>query len=181
MLKTTSGLTIIIRQEMPDDHIEVNELVDTAFTTVHPDADDVADYLIEVRKKDTYIPELAFVAALPGGRIVGQVTLYKTDIVTETGRITQLVLSPICVHPDFFRKGIAREMIIYALSKAKETGYIAVFLQGNPRFYEKFGFEPACKYGIYHEKDADRNAEYFMVHVLTPGGLDGISGVTDYE
>jgi len=186
MIKTKSGLEISIRQETPDDYPEVNALVDTAFTFYRatynvPGEDDTADYLIAVRQKDTYIPELAFVAVLPDGKIAGQITLYHTDIITATNRITQLVLSPISVLPEFHKRGIAREMITYALAKAKEMGYVAVFLQGNPRFYEKFGFEPAYKHGIYHERDKERSAEYCMVNILTPGGLDGVTGVTYYE
>jgi len=72
-------------------------------------------------------------------------------------------------------------MIAYALDKAKAMGYKAVFLQGDPRFYEKFGFVPAYKYGIYHETDPAGNAEYCMVNVLVTGALDGITGMTYYE
>ena len=181
MIKTKSGLEITIRRETQDDYAAVNELVDKAFSTTHLSVDDTAEYLIRVRKKDTFIPDLSFVAVLCDGTAIGQITLYKTDIIMETGRITQLVLSPISVLPEFFGKGIAREMITYALAKAKEMGYTAVFLQGNPRFYEKFGFEPACNYGIYHKDDKERNAEYCMVNVLVPNGLDGITGTTYYD
>ena len=181
MIKTKSGLEINIRQETPDDYPEVNELVDKAFSYNHPGKDDTADYLIEVRKQDTFIPELSFVAESSNGRIVGQIMLYKTDIISEINRITQLVLSPISVLPEFFEKGIAREMIVYALAKAKEMGYIAVFLRGDPAFYEKFGFEPTYKYEIHHQTDKEKNSEYCMVNVLAPGGLDGITGVTYYK
>jgi predicted N-acetyltransferase YhbS len=72
-------------------------------------------------------------------------------------------------------------MIVHALSKAKEAGYTAVFLQGDPQFYGKFGFIPAHRLGIYHQTDPTRKAEHCMVHLLTPGALDGIAGMTDYE
>ena len=181
MITTKSGLSIRIRKETPDDYAKVHELVDRAFSTTHLGDDDTAEYHAKVRKKDTFVPDLSFVAELADGSIVGQVTLFHTDIITETGRIKQLVLSPISVLPEYFGKGIAREMIGFALSKARGMGYVAVFLQGNPRFYEKFGFEPSYKYDIYHEKDEDRNAEYCMVNVLVPGGLDGITGQTYYQ
>lgn len=72
-------------------------------------------------------------------------------------------------------------MIAHALAKATAMGYAAVFLQGNPRFYKKFGFEPTYPHGIYHEIDKEKNAEYCMVKLLVPGGLDGITGVTYYD
>jgi predicted N-acetyltransferase YhbS len=178
-MTTKTGLEINIRQETPKDHTEVNELVYRAFAA--KGHFDTADYLKEVRKKDTFVPELSFVAALENGKIVGQITLYKTDVITDKGRITQLVLSPISVLPEFFNNGIAREMITFALGKAKEMGYAAVFLQGNPNFYKKFGFEPTYKYKIYHEIDKERNADYCMVNILLSGALDGISGLTYYN
>ena len=176
---TGSGLKICIRQETPADYEAVNEVVYQAFASKNEF--DTKEYLIAVRKKDTFVPQLSFVATLPNGTIVGQITLYHTDIITDTKRITQLVLSPISVLPPFFNRGIAREMIRYALQAAKDMGYIAVFLQGNPRFYEKFGFMPTYRCGIYHEIDKDKNAEYCMVHVLWPGALDDITGTTYYE
>lgn len=181
MIKTKTGLDIIIRQETPCDYTVVNQMVFDTFATVSDDFAETMEYFIAVRKKETFIPELSFVATLPDGRIVGQITLYKTDIITPTKRITQLVLSPISVLPAFFKQGIAREMIGYALQRAKEMGYFAVFLQGNPRFYEKFGFEPTYRYGIYHQIDKDKNAEYCMVNELFPGSLDGIQGTTYYD
>lgn len=174
-------MEIDIRPETPDDYTKINELVDKAFSTTHLGKDDTADYFIEVRKKNTFIPELSLIAQLSDGKIVGQIALYHTDIITNTDRITQLVLSPISVLPEYFNKGIAREMISYALTKAKGLGYKAVFLQGNPRFYEKFGFEPTYKYGIYHQIDKEKNAEYCMVNVLVPEALNGITGVTYYN
>jgi len=181
MITTKSGLKITIRQEKPADYTEVNALIDVSFAINDADAGDTADYFTAVRKKDIFVPELSLVAVLTDGKIVGQVALYETDIITETDRIVQLVLSPISVLPAFFNRGIAREMIAYSLSKAKEMGYTAAFLQGNPRFYEKFGFEPAYKRGIYHETDADKTAEHCMVNVLVPGALDGITGTTYYD
>lgn len=178
-ITTKTNLRIIIRQETPGDYSEVNELVYSAFATKNHF--DVADYLIDVRNKDTFIPELSFVAALESGRIVGQITLYKTDIITDSSRTTQLVLSPISELPEYFNYGIAREMITFALSQAKEMGYLAVFLQGNPKFYGKFGFEPTYKYGIFHESDKEKKAEHCMVRILKSSALDGITGTTYYE
>ncbi len=177
--KIKSGLNLILRQETVKDYPEVYELVRRAFATKNHH--DTADYLNDIREKETFVSELSLVANLDNGKIVGQITLYKTDITTDNEKITQLVLSPISVLPEFWNNGIARAMINFALKKAKDIGYIAVFLQGNPQFYKKFGFEPAYKHNIYHEIDKDRNAEYCMVKILKQGALDGITGMTNYE
>ena len=100
-----------VRQEKPFDYNEVYELVKISFATNSDDDGTTSDYLNEVRKKDTFIPELSLVAEDDNGKIIGQIVLYKMMIDTKNGKIVELLLSPICVHPEYFCKGIARTMI----------------------------------------------------------------------
>ena len=181
---TTSGLNIYIRPEKRNEYKEVNDLIYTAFSESYGEkvgADMVGRFSSE-RGKDTFIPELSLVALLENGKIVGQVTLHKTDIITELGKNTQLVLSQSAVSPEYNRNGIMREIVTFALSKAKELGYVAVFLGGPANLYGKFGFEPSYKYGIHHEKskEVEGYEEGYMVCVLEQGALDGITGTTSY-
>ena len=168
-----------IRQEKPSDYNEVYELVKISFATASNADGTEPDYLNQVRKKDTFILELSLVAENDDGKIVGQIVLYKTDITTPNKKITQLLLSPICVHPNYFRRGIARAMINESFRIAKQMGYKAVFLCGEPELYKKFGFVPSFEYGIYHISDDSKNAEWSMVYELVKGGLEGISGTID--
>ncbi len=102
---------MIIRQEKPSDYTEVYELVKAAFTfSDHSDGTE-ADYLDELRNKDSFIPELSWVAEHENGYILGQVVLYKTIVTTHNGPFAALVLSPISVRPDYFRKGVASAMM----------------------------------------------------------------------
>jgi len=179
---TTSGLNIFIRPETADEYEEVNELIYKAFTESHgiDTGAFMTEHIKEERKKDTFIPELSLVALLENEKIVGQVTLHKTDIITDSGKNTQLTLSQSAVLPEYRMRGIMREMVIYVLSKAKEMGYAAVFLGGNPALYGRFGFEPSYKYGIYHENRVKWGDEGFLVCKLILGALDGITGTTSY-
>ena len=173
-------MKINIRQEVPADYAGVYELVKMSFATTTPPDDEVADYLNEVRTKNTFIPELSLVAEDNNGKIVGQVVLYETDILTPTGKRTELLLSPICVHPDYFRQGIARAMTNKALDLAREMGYKAVFLCGEPEFYRKLGFVPTFEYGIYHHTDETKNAEWSMVYELAKDSLKDLRGTLVY-
>jgi predicted N-acetyltransferase YhbS len=165
-----------IRQEQATDYSEVYELVKISFaTSSHADGTE-PDYLNEVRKKDTFIPELSLVVENDNGKIIGQVVLFKTLITTSDKQITELLLSPICVHPDYFHQGIARAMMEESFSIAKDIGYTAVFLCGNPDFYHKIGFRPTYEFGIFHINDETKNAEWSMVHELTDGALENIQG-----
>ena len=181
---TTSGLNIFIRPETPEEYEEINEIIYRAFTKSYgaDTGTETMKRFIEARKRDTFIPELSFVALLENGKIAGQITLFETDIITKSGKNTQLVLSQCAVLPEYRMRGIMKEMVVFALNRAKEMGYAAVFLGGPARLYEKFGFEPSYKYNIHHEKSGEVEGyeEGYMVRVLAAGALDGIAGTTSY-
>ena len=128
-----------------------------------------------------FIPELSLVAELENGKIVGQVVLYKTNIITSTEIIPELVLSPICVHPARFRQGIARAMMEKAFEIAVSLGYRVVFLCGAPQIYRKIGFVPAREHNIYHVTDTEKNAEWCKVRELVSETLENLNGTVDIE
>ncbi len=171
---------MIIRQERPDDYLEVYELVKQAFaTTSHSDGTE-QDYLNEVRKKKSFIPELSFVA-VEADTIVGQIVLYTMQITCDDWMERQLVISPLSVLPSHFCRGIGSKLIETGCRKAKELGFKAAFLCGDPAYYSKLGFVPTHQFGIYHVKDTDRNAEWCMVKELEQGFLSGMCGTIDIE
>ena len=165
-----------IRKEKSSDYNEVSELVKISFSTNHDDDETTHDYFSQIRLKDTFIPELSLVAENNNGKIFGQIVLYKTDITTEHGKITELLLSPISVHPDYFRQGIGRAMIKESFRITKEMRFKAVFLCGEPELYKKFGFVPSYKYKIFHVTDELKNAEWSMAYELEKDALNGICG-----
>ena len=173
---------VIIRPEEPSEYEKVNDIIYRAFSEQHDTGigSFMMEQFIEERKKETFIPELSLVAVLEDGVIAGEVALYETDIITEKGKNTQLVLSQTAVLPEYQRQGLMRMLVEEALSKAKQLGYGAVFLGGNPDLYARYGFEPSSNYGIYHKNRLIWGDEGYMVHVLRPGALDGITGITSY-
>ena len=170
---------MIIRQEEIADYSEVYELVKTSFATASHSDGKEADYLSDIRNKDTFIPELSLVAENERGEIIGQIVLYKTIISASDKTITELVLSPICVHPDHFRCGIARTLVERAFEIARDIGYKTVFLCGEPEIYRRLGFIPTFEYGIYHITDTEKNAEWCMARELVSGAFEDVSGTID--
>lgn len=171
---------MVIRQENENDYDEVHRLVQAAFATTPYSDGTEADYLRALRKRAAFLPALSLVAE-EDGQIVGQIVLYQTDVRCAGGTVTQLVLSPLSVHPSRFRQGIGRALIAAACERAAAMGYRAVFLCGEPGYYEKSGFVPSYRYGIHHARDADKNAAWCMARELTPGYLAGVRGVLDIE
>ena len=173
---------IIIRPEKLFEYEKVDKLIYKAFAEQHSieTGKFMMEHFREERKKDTFIPELSLVAVLENGTIVGEVALHETDIVTENGNITQLVLAQSAVSPEYRMQGIMRRLVEYALEEAEKMGYGAVFIGGNPNLYGRFGFEPSSSYGIYHENRKKWGDEGFMVCILKAGVLDGVTGTTYY-
>ena len=178
MQNRNDGDIMLIRQESPSDYDEVCQLLKISFATNPDDDGTTHDYLNELRKKDVFIPELSLVAEWEN-KIVGQIVLYATIINTPQGKLTELLLSPICVHPDFFRQGIARALVEEALSRAKQKDFKAVFLCGNPDIYKKLGFTPTYRYNIFHKDDEEKTAEWSMVREICDNALSGITGTID--
>lgn len=167
---------ISIRQELPADYPEVRALVRSAFATGRYDGE--AEYLDALRGKPVFLPELSLVAE-EDERIVGQVVLYETPILTGVEPVTALVLSPLSVHPAHFRRGIARALVERALDMAREMGYPAVFLCGEPALYQRLGFVPSHQFGIHHADHPQGDAPWCMVRELRAGALDGLQGTID--
>ena len=172
----TAEIPFVIRREEPADYAGIDQLVKCVFAT-SPHADGTEpDYLNALREKTTFIPELALVAEHESGRLIGQIVLYETPVHTTSGDVTQLLLSPICVHPGYFRRGIARAMMRAAFGRARRMGYKLVFLCGDPAFYGKFGFIPTYLAQIYHRNDPEHHATWSMVKELEPGALKEVNG-----
>lgn len=173
---------VIIRPEKPSEYEDVNKLIYKSFSEQHGIETGLfmMEHFMEERQKETYVPELSLVAVSENGTIAGEVALHETDIITEKGNITQLVLSQSAVLPEYRSRGIMRKLVETALDQAGKMGYGAVFLGGNPKLYARYGFVPSSTYGIYHKDREKWGDEGFMVCILKAGVLDGVTGRTTY-
>lgn len=59
-----------------------------------------------------------------------------------------LALAPVAVRAPRRRKGIAASLIRYGLERAREDGWAAVFVLGDPSYYSRFGFDAALAEGL---------------------------------
>ncbi len=58
------------------------------------------------------------------------------------------VLSPIGVMPACQNRGIGTALIHRGVELLADRGVPLVFLEGDPAYYSRFGFEPAAKHGF---------------------------------
>jgi len=116
-----------------------------------------------IRASTRFVPELSLVAEVDG-EIVGHVMLSYVDI--EPGSVQVLQLGPLAVLPSHHRRGIGSALMHEALRLSDERGEPLVFIEGDPRYHERFGFTRADLSGIDPPVGA-HGPQYFMVRPLS--------------
>jgi putative acetyltransferase len=134
---------IDIRVERPKDHGAVRRVVGAAFGT-HDIVPDLVDML---RQSTAWRPELSLVAEKDGA-VVGHVLATRGWIDAPASLVEVLVLSPLSVDPPLQRRGIGAALVRHLLDVARDREEPAIFLEGSPDYYSRFGFEPAVPLGF---------------------------------
>ena len=167
----------LIRLEKKEEHREVEHLVREAFWNVYRPGCLEHYVLHQLRQDKAFVPQLDFVMEL-GGELIGQNVFMRATINTDDGRdIPIMTMGPICIAPQYKRKGYGKILLDYSLEKAAELDCGAVCFEGNIDFYKNCGFTFASDYGIrYHGLPQDADASFFLCKELIPGYLDGITG-----
>lgn len=166
-----------IRLERKEEQREVETLVREAFWNVYRPGCLEHYVLHRLRVHPDFIPELNFVLE-KDGKIIGQNVFVKAKIRTDDGRkIPIAAMGPICIAPEYKRRGYGKFLLDDTLEKAKEYGIKALCFEGNIDFYGKSGFTYARSFGIrYHGLPEGTEDSFFLCKELETGYLDGITG-----
>jgi putative acetyltransferase len=98
----------------------------------------------ELRRGGYSVPRLAFVA-VADDRVVGNVMSSWVSLAESERRFLQL--SPLGVLPEYQRRGFGGALVRATLEGARALGEPLVFVEGNPRYYGRFGFARADELG----------------------------------
>ena len=166
-----------IRLERKEEYREVENLVREAFWNVYRPGCLEHYVLNQLRDDPAFVPQLDFVMEM-GGRLIGQNMFMNAVIKADDGRdVPIMAMGPICIAPEFKRKGYGKILLDYSLEKAAELGCGAVCFEGNIDFYGKSGFTYASEFGIrYHGLPEGADASFFLCKELKAGYLDGVTG-----
>lgn len=82
------------------------------------------------------------------GEVVGHVGLSRGWVDAREQLVDVLVLSPLSVLPARQRRGVGGALIAAALAAARDEGCPAVFLEGDPGYYSRHGFEAGVAHGF---------------------------------
>ena len=125
-----------------------------------------------LRNSKNFIPELSLVA-IEDNKIVGYILFTKVKI----GDYEEIALAPLVVLPEFQKKGIGGSLIKKGHEIAKKLGYHYSIVIGSEKYYPKFGYVPAIKYGIKAPFQVDN--ENFMAVKLNNSIME-IKDIVEY-
>ncbi len=169
-----SKIEIIIRKEQKTDFRDVERLVRDAFWNLYIPGCSEHFVLHNLRHSTDFIPELDFVAEKEG-RITGQICYSRGIIKSDQGQEKEVIsFGPVSVLPEFQKQGIGEALIKYTINLARDMGFPAICIYGDPRYYSRFGFRCAEKYDI---KTSDgKFAVALLALELRPGALKDMQG-----
>jgi putative acetyltransferase len=161
---------IEIRPEAPSDQDSIHRLNVAAF-------DDVAEATVVDKLRHSCEGYLAFVA-VDHGTVVGHILF--TPATVDGCDVVGMGLAPMAVLPPHQRRGVGSKLVRHGLEYLREAGCPFVIVLGHPKYYPRFGFEPASKYQLISQWEGIPD-EAFMVVVFDDSGLPVAGGVARYR
>lgn len=135
----------------------------------------------EIRVKKYYIPQLELIMVDEADTIIGYAMFSRFHIEGKYDN-ELLLLSPVAVKTELQRQHISKDLLEYGFAKAKEMGFKAILVEGNPQNYNPRGFQSSYKFDIKAGPNIKLpNPDCLMVKELEKGALDGMSGLVDYS
>lgn len=174
-LRRKRKMNLKLRLEQVEDYRQTEEVTREAFWNYYAPGC-YEHYLVHImRNSPSFVTNLDFLA-LVDDKIVGNIMYVESDVVSDEGKeYTVLTLGPISVLPEYQGKGIGSTLIKHTKELAKQMGYPAILLYGDPDYYAKQGFIPAEKLGIRTQDNM--YAAALQVCKLQENALSQITGV----
>jgi len=163
---------ISIRAEELEDIPAVREVNERAFG--QPAEANVVDKLRQTC--DGLLSLVAVVENIVVGHILFSPVIAECDGRTVCG----MGLAPMAILPESQRQGIGAALINNGIAMLKNQDCPFVIVLGHPEYYQRFGFEPASRYGLRSKWNGVPD-EAFMILIFDRGALNGCRGVVRYR
>jgi putative acetyltransferase len=113
--------------------------------------------------------------AIESGRVIGHVGWSPISV---DGVSLGLGLAPVAVLPDARRRGVAARLVREGLELCRQARTGLVVVLGDPRYYSRFGFEPAARLALHDEY---QGGAAFQAIELVPGTVPAKGGLVRYS
>lgn len=178
---TGGGAQITIRPELASDTASIHAVHCAGFPT--PAEADLVDALraagnlsVSLVACAEGVPRVLGPDSRAGKGVVGHVALSPVSV-EGTSVARGVGLAPLAVLPAHQRRGIGGELVRAGLQACREQAVDYVVVLGEPAYYRRFGFRAASHWRLESAYDA---GDAFMALELTPGCLEGLSGLVRY-
>lgn len=122
--------------------------------------------------------ELVSLVAEREGVVVGHILFSRVTLVGRDD-VKLMGLGPLAVLPAHQNAGVGSALVREGLSRCRQLGACAAVVVGHARYYARFGFAPASRYGIRCRYDVPDDV--FMIAEFEAGALLGSSGLVLYD
>lgn len=154
----------MIRPEHTKDFAAIDSLLNAAFQQ-----ESESLLVQELRDTSEFISDFSLVLELES-RVSGYLLLYPISITSGKFEIQSLALAPMAVLPENQNQGWGGRLVEHALVHAKSKGWGSVIVLGHPKYYPKFGFQPASYFKVSGPFEVPD--EVFMAIELMPQALE---------
>ena len=140
-----------IRKEEIKDFEHVREIIRGTFPS------DAESRLVDALRANN--KAIVSLVAVHEDQVLGHI-LFIPISTTPPSEAKGIGLAPVAVHADVQMQGIGSQLIREGLHLCAELKYDYCVVLGNPKYYQRFGFEKASKFGLQNEYGVD---DEFMV------------------
>ena len=161
---------MLIREEKKDDQDAVYAVNESAFETSSE-----ASLVAALREQAGPIISLV---AEDDGEVVGHI-MFSPVSLSDHPELKIMGLGPIAIAPAFQHKGIGSALVRAGIERCRELEFGAIVVLGHQKFYPRFGFLPASRFGIKAEYDVPEDV--FMAMELQPNYLRRAAGTIKYH
>jgi len=146
-------MDITIRKEEARDIDQAREILRATFLS------DAESKLVDALR--TNGKSIIALVAVDGDQVLGHI-LFSPVSTTPPSAAKGIGLAPVEVRPDVQSRGIGSKLIREGLRLCRELGYDYCVVLGSPKYYQRFGFEKASKFGLQNEYGADD--DFMVIH-----------------
>ena len=162
---------VTIRKEAQADYRQVEEIIRTAFWNLYVPGCTEHYLAHTLRSHEDFIPQLDLVIELDG-QVIGNILYTRTKLIEKSGlKKDILTFGPVCILPEYQRKGYGKRLMEYSFERAASLGYEAIVIFGDPNNYVSRGFQSCKKLGVSLENGSYPAA--MMIKELCSGALEG--------
>ena len=136
---------------------DIASITRAAFAQQYGSGDGEAALIAALRGDGDVVVELT---ALEAGEVVGHVMFSRLSVAPDTLRMASL--APVCARIDRQRGGIGSALIREGLARCKAQEFDAVLVEGDPRYYARFGFSVDAAQAV----ESDYSGPYFQALAL---------------